>query len=413
MLPPFLRPILPPGLRRLLPSGGGLPWEGGGGGAPMFDILGGGASFSRSSEASYYTQPPTDDEGDVAGKAFLAWAASNIVRLDARDGTPMVLLEGARTNMYTQSRDLSALTGVGGTPTVTDNTDGAPDGDATSRRVEVASGVAGLVTYTGLTASQPYAASCFTRGVPAQALGFVRVWNGAIADNENPPTTTWGRSRLVATPPGTTCQHTYNSGFNTAGIGGLAAGARDGMYALPQVEGGSAANGAFASSAIRTAGASAARFSDRLEWAAGTWPLAMAVGGFRFTFAPTFTDSEDIASNNDKTLVAVGAGVADGVRLLILGGSTVNIRLAVNSVVQVTQQITFSRDQQITISVLPAAGTLTISGATTGNGTYAASGGEFSTRWQSLHAANVLYIGVRSGTSEHAFSRFSRMWSLL
>lgn len=399
------------GLRRGLVEWG----RRGGGYAPrFFDILGAGSTFARASEGSYYTQAPTDDEGDVAGKAFLAWAVANTPRIDSRDGTPMLLLEGARTNYHTTSRDLGSYTDVG-TPSKTDNTTGAPDGDATSRRVDLLNGEAHYKGTVGLTAAAPYIYSQWQRGIAGQTDPMVaRIGLNATdqAESSSPPSTTWRRSVLTGSPTGTGQNEMAQEGraTNTLGPSGIAAGDRDGMFAMPQVEGGAVASAAFASSFIRTAGAAATRSADVLSCAAGTWPYSMTREGFSFEWRPIFSSAEAVASAGAFTLAGIAGGVVDGVRGLQSG---VNFLLEIrsNSVSVISQAITFSRDQAMRITVNPLAGTLTIEGATTGNGTYSAA--EFSTRWSGQHAASVLYVGARSGTSEQCFSRISRSWRLL
>ncbi len=409
----LLSPLYPP---LYGPLGHPLGNEGG----RWFDILGAGSTFTRASEASYYTQPPTSDAG---ASPFLAWASSNVPRIDARDGVPMLLMEGARTNLAWHARDMGHAQWLAGL-SLTSTFDGLAgvDGAALADRQQTLSaGFAKYLTNSQLgtpTAGQPYVASMFARrpaGAGADEIHYCIQDNGAGTGTyvNAPSSETWTRYFAKRTIAGIPASVFWVPGEGRT-TGGLTARALDHWYDLHQFEGGSVASGSFASSPIRTAGASATRSSDVLSWAAGTWPIALANGGFLVEFRPICTSTElATITGGAFNILGVGAGITDGLRLAVSTG-VVRLQTNSNNVSVVNQQVSWgAADQALSIFVRPRAGTVTLSGFTTGDGTYSASGGEFATRWTGLQPTSVLYVGSRSGTSEYAFSRFARNWRLL
>ena len=398
------------GLRRGL-----VEWGRRGGGASprFFDILGAGSTFTRASEASYYTQPPTDDEGDVAGKAFLAWAVANTPRMDARDGVPMLLFEGARTNYHTTSRDLGSYT-IGVAPTITTNTDGAPDGDASSVRAECPLDDYYYKSTSALTTGQPYIISQWLRGVSGQTLPMVTRYSpgpdGASIVGQ-PPTTTWRREKVQRTPTGTALNGYVNDGRNTSGIGGLVAGARDGMMAMPQVEGGSAATGQFATSFIRTTGVIATRATDRLSFAGGAWPRSMVTGGVEVVFRPIPSSAEIAAGSTTMYLFSFKSGSTERVSFVGTGGN-VFFSVSANNVSVISQIVTWAAGAELRVVLRPDANTATLSGFLTGNGTYT-SGATWASFWQASYDANDnLHIGTSVTGVNAMFGRFAQRWRL-
>ncbi|AKF06089.1 hypothetical protein [Sandaracinus amylolyticus] len=152
---------------------------------------------------------------------------------------------------------------------------------------------------------------------------------------------------------------------------GLATGsdglARTVEVACFQAEGNSTTTFGFPSSYIANPGTSfTTRVADRLTYAVGEYPASFLTDGFEMTVRPDGSSSEIVATSSNIALAAIGSTT-----YLLFQISAGNLRpiMVVNNVARITgANITFSRGQAVTVALRPSAGTLTVAGATTGNG---------------------------------------------
>lgn len=351
-----------------------------------------GGTFARSTEGSYYTGAPTD-----GSSAFLAWATSGTRRVENRgDGLgSCLLMEKSSTNYVLRSRQLDNASWTAGTATVTADANGGPDASTSADRVNAASGGYG-----------PYQLTCGPSGVVIGSV-WVRAVSGtashqlyvvgntatqAISARAYSTSTTYQRN---ATTAGTSA--VTNSGIlpedaeNRVIEGGQAATAQDCYLDLVQLEA-----SYYPTSAIRTTSASVTRGADTLSYATGSYSTNFLTNGVTFSFAPDASSAEIVSASEDWRLVQVAT--SDYVQIVASGG-VCKVQLICGSSTVGTLTVTFSRGQSLTITAKPSAGSLTVSGATTGNGTNTGSGAA----WAS---SQTLYIGGNSLGTNNATGRF-------
>lgn len=256
----------------------------------------------------------------------------------------------------------------------------APDGTLTADAVVTTTG--GVVTTLAqTTATAPAGNTTCTfwiRGDSDYTASYTFAGTGSASFDVN-ITTTWKQVvvRINSTVvPTITIRPHSGAGTGTAGRT---------MY----VWGLNINNTTVAPSTITLAGANVTKPADNLSYAAGSWNTALA-GSANF--------SMEWCPNTDST------GLNAVVDLLSFGGAS--DRLSVSNVdsVQVvvggviflaTGVFTYSRDQVLTFTFRPAAGSVTVAGATTGNGTYTGTPWTFPT-------AVTLRVGGRFGSTAEA-----------
>lgn len=147
--------------------------------------------------------------------------------------------------------------------------------------------------------------------------------------------------------------------------GGSYTGPMNNYLDLCQIE-----SGTFPSSPIRTTTLAGVRAADVFSFAVGQYPKTFGTQGFAFEFAPDFLPSDLGPSFTPMLINGMDAGsVNDGVLLsyLVLGSP----RLFVDAATKNTGIFTWeTRGQKMRVEVRPPQGTITISGATTGNGVH-------------------------------------------
>lgn len=387
---PIARAIVPP-LSTVF--GAALPWESGGGGAVVTLDLSTGGTFARSSEASYYLGAPTD-----GSSAFLAWAATGTRRsADTRgDGiAASLLMERSATNLVQYSEDVSQASwtlgpGVTATYGLAD-----PDGGTGAVRLQTPSGTFGVGETSGTTDNI----------ASSWVSAWIRAQSGSDTPNLNAYFSTTGRLALSTsvTTTWTRLSRGRVSGVNEeksvvpidgrdwSGIGGVVAGARDSRAWGMQRE-----VGYYPTSYIRTTAASVTRAQDTLSYASGNYPAGFLTSGFVVVFAPDASSAEIISANEDWRLVQVGAN--DYLRIRNNAGAC-KAELVCGAAVVASLTITFSRAQALTITARPSAGSLAVSGATTGDGTNTGAGAA----WAS---SSTLYIGGDSGGTNSVTGRY-------
>jgi phage tail P2-like protein len=124
-------------------------------------------------------------------------------------------------------------------------------------------------------------------------------------------------------------------------------------------------NAAFASQLILSAGSATTRAVDDASVASASVPAAMRSGSFEIVVTPRRASTE-AADTATETLLAYGAGTDD--RIYISGSNEIVVRQGGANAVT-TGALTWSADQAITLTFDASAGSVTVAGATTGDGT--------------------------------------------
>jgi hypothetical protein len=331
-------------------------FRGAGGNTPAEDTtvdLATAGTFTRGSEAFRLLGAETD-----GSSAFADWAGSNVRRVEPLG----LLIEGARTQLVPQPQDLAhASWTLSGTRTP--SSFAGPDGTAARYRIEATAAQLGLRVGAGVALTAiPYALSAYMRAFTGASEYSLSLCNGAFSggymtSTASSASTTWARRKASATPTAATYFPTVSCGVVLSNLGGGAANpasAKDHVYDLIQLEA-----GAFASSPIRTA---ATRAADVLTIDSADVPTGFWTTGFRFTFAPLMTSAQHVTHNAAQQLVYLDAN--NFVRLQA-GAATLELQCGGSSA---TIAITWTADLVLTISVEPALGRITVSGATTGDG---------------------------------------------
>jgi hypothetical protein len=364
--------------------GGSLP-----SGRPSLDLSTGG-TFTRASAAFYSTQAPGDG---VA--SFLTAVGTGVRRsADARgDGiAASLLMERSRTNFVQNCRDFTQASWATSVGTLT-GSQPSPDGTGVSSRLQVASGA--IFKYAnkgGFTASGKHVGTAWVRsnsGTVNARLGFYENSAGSADGRILSVTTTYQRIEVIQTATDTSIWIVPGDGrvFSS----GPAAAATDCVWDLVQAE-----QGAYPTSAIVTPNAVATRAADVLSYAFGAYPSGFLTAGVVVVFASDASSAEIVTASEDWRLIQVGAN--DYLRIR-KNGAGCDVDLVCGGSIVATQTVTFSRAQALTITVKPAAGSLTVAGATTGNGTATGSGAA----WAS---SATLYCGGDNSGANNVTGRY-------
>ena len=324
---------------------------------------------TRSTEASYQTGAETD-----GSSSFLAWASANVLRVQNRGSRNAIFVEGSRTNTILRSREMTNAAWTAGNMTQAGNDANGVDATLVAARftgtgsqfsarqaITIASGSVGSVWARAVSGSQPIRMNyMFPTGTRAtQTL-----------------TTTYARHvGPVATPTsGTFYVHDCSIGGNTS------------IYA----DGAQVEAGQFATSLIRTSASTVTRSADACVIASASIPSWLRSGKWQCTISLECTSAEFIAAATEMTLFAFSTGTNDRISLVLDSGS-MKVRVVQGGVTKVTTgAITAtSRYLDITLTFDAAAGSVTVAGATTGNGTTTA------TAW-TMQSGDV-YVGNGSG----------------
>lgn len=361
-------------------------------GSPAIGLdLTSGGTFARTLEGSYQTRAPTDGTS-----AFLAWAASDVRRAseDRGDGLgACLLMEKAATNYVLRSRELENAAWGAGTGTTTADQNGGPLGDGLTDRCTVTSGQYGNYQTAPGPAGQ-ISCTAWVRGVSGGTHQIYTVHAPAglvpLAAHALSVASTYVRNETGGTAINTSGLNPI-VGLDETAVGGQSAQAQDCYVDLVQLEA-----GYYPTSAIRTTSASVTRPADTLSYASGSYPAGFLTRGVVIVFAPDASSAEIVSASEDWRLVQVGA--SDHVRIRNVTG-TCKAELVCGGSVVAALSITFSRGQALTITARPSAGSLTVSGATTGNGTSTGTGAA----WAS---DETLYVGGDSSGTSNATGRF-------
>lgn len=318
------------------------------------------------------------------------WLGNNVARI-LPDGS--ILIEPASTQLLTADpRDTTAWSAGSGVTVTPGDSDGPDGASNTGTRQELPSGgFSKFQSIAGLTALATYTASIYLRrssGGGTTAEGALehtstvgQAWGTPVTIS-----TTWARYVATAALEGADV-NTSVVPLDGRAILGMTASAEDATHDLMQLE-----LGAHPTSPIRGAGAT--RALDDVSFAAANTKLLSRP--WAVDVSPLYA-SDDIPAN----AAIFGFGIA-GSRLELLADGTV---LAdVGGVNKVTKSaITFSRYQPFRVTVNPPAGSITVVGATTGDGTTTG------TAW--TWAAGSLQVGDRVGGGAPFGGVISRPWA--
>lgn len=313
-------------------------------------------TFTRTSEASYYLSPPGG-----AGSTFIAWATSNILRYDAIDSTPMALFEGAQTNLCNYSEDLNQASWTKTGASISGTTATAPDGEADCNTVSFTASASDMImrTVTGTADNTSYVATVFARKTSGTGNVRIRVVNrnNVVSTSADLPiSTTWTRLEYTLN---------WGTGATTPQIGiinGTAGSAQTVEVWGFDVKSATTV-GSFASSYIRTTNGSATRNADVLTYT--SLPQTLATGRWRAEIRPMRASGETVNPIAPVSMFHFSSTVDSFVTLTTTSASALS-----NGVTQFTKgSLTYSRNQAILITPDCNAFTMTVSGATSGNGT--------------------------------------------
>jgi hypothetical protein len=322
-----------------------------GGDQPLVSF--GAGTFTRSSEASFYTAAPGG-----AGSTFISWAASNVLRYDAIDGTSLALFEGSQSNLCPYSEDLNQASWVKTGATISGTTATAPDGEADCCTVAFTASASDMVMQqvTGTADATTYLATVFARRTSGSGNIRLRVVDRAgvaTTSADQAISTTWTRIEYAVS---------WGTGATTPEVGiinGTAGTAQSVEVWGFDVK--STAALTAPTSYIRTTATSATRALDVLTY--GSAPSRMATGKWSFACRPLYGTADTVGARGAP--FAFSTTEDDVINVFTNAFQALN-----NAAVAYTRTgLSFSRNQAMTITPDCAAFTLTVSGATAGNGT--------------------------------------------
>jgi len=313
-------------------------------GQVLLKFVGGGGTFTRASEGSYYTGPDT-----------LAWATSNVLRgPDLRNATsyPMWLFEGAKTNGITSSENLSVGSWsnvLGATRTAAGLT--APDGEADAFTATFPANALSMIlaSQTGTLGQNTVSVWLRTTvGTYQFRLHARNATDGQRTSADFTATTTWQRFSFTFTNTGI-ANHFVGVQCGTSAVAGTVA-----VWGV-QLE-----LTAFPTSYIRTTVGAVTRSADALTYAAG--PRAFFSGKWEADIAYEASSAEGSAS--PITPFSASASLTDMIYAPVAPGTYYNGNLG-----YVKSAGTWSRDQVIRYTFDQAGALMTQIGCTTGDGT--------------------------------------------
>lgn len=315
--------------------------------------------------------------------AEAAWKATDVPRI-LSDGA--ILIEGSRTNVVLDSEALSSGSWSNATAGVTTTADAgdAPDGTTDADQVDTTSGARRFRRQTlTLADNTDYDVSAYAQRVGGsdQPVSLVyQAKNVAAQYVDDTATAEW--ARLSAS---------FNSGTGAGtpqiGVGNDGTSATSVLAWAAQMEA-----GRYASSPIRTVGATGTRAVERASYTAGNWPEAIASGCVKWTFVPNYGSADVVAVSSSAHSIWRSTSNS-GCNIRETAGQCRIAVLFTSGAPRVDRSVSFSAGDVLSITIDWPNLQVTLEGFTTGDGTFALSGGS------GLSAASdPLYIGY-FGTS--------------
>lgn len=311
-------------------------------------------TFTRSSEASYYTQPI----GGGAGSTFVAWDSSNVLRYDSVDGTRLALFEGSQSNLCPYSEDLNQTAWAKTGASISGTTGTAPDGASDLCTVDFTASASDSIMQTistGTADNTLYIATAFVRRTSGSGDIRFQLVNRANVTSQSSDIaidTTWKRIEwrvnwgTGATSPQIGLINGTSAAAQSVEVWGFDVKASPATIAAP-------------TSYIRTTATSATRAADSLTYT--SMPTTMASGRWRFDFRPTFANTESTAS--------VHFGMSNSANSWI-GATSTNVNASSAGLTSFQRTgLTWGRNAQMLVIPDCSAFTMTVVGATSGNGT--------------------------------------------
>lgn len=390
---PFVQSVVDPIIRS-----GGLPWEARQGGSPRRILSFDSGTFTRSTAGWYY--PDNDSQASVA---------ANVRRsLDNPDNLgPLTLIEPARTNLLARSSQFGHALWAKSGVTVDDNAGTAPDGAATADRLNFTAAAANNISqpFLGTTTDNHLAAlSGWLRteaGTKDLRLRLVKK-DGTTVDVPITVTTTW--------------QRFFNAGAaGVVGVGATqpkwmlindAAGTAGSVLAWAgQAEADTAAAMRIraATSVVETTGdGSATRGAELLTWAAGAYDIGPFNKRWSFVFSPYWNMGGGSIESAGQQLDLFSFG---GTQDYVAFTGSQQIIVVQGNVLKVTKSaITANRHGRFKIIVDPLAGSITVEGALTGDGT------TVGTPW-AWASGLALRVGGRFGAGSEPVGRYGEPYA--
>lgn len=319
-------------------------------------------TFTRSTSGSYYS----------GSTSVIAWKSPNERRIEVTgsDNIQWLKMEGARTNLIRVNHPAS------GAGIIFTNMSGMFDETGVDGLANAAVRMSGTTTnnsfvYGGATivAASRYCFSVFARGTSGSQAHVLRATAGSTITSSvrTIAQATYSRSELFysGTAGATASNNFIVTSVDTSGEGGAPAGSKDIIIDLPQVE-----LGGFPSSPIWCSGAAGgtSRAQDSLSYTLAQLPPTFTTKGFTVSFAPDYSNTELIAGGSAIIFMSrIGIG---GLLQFSFIGSNAALYVTTASGLVGTSTLTWSRGQLMRFTVNYEAGTVTVVGATTGNGTY-------------------------------------------
>lgn len=314
-----------------------------GGGSKLLTFASG--TYTRASNAWYHTSAST-----------VVQVAANTIRMESfGDRSNMVAIERSHANQIIQSEDLGNAAWVASNCTVTTNTSTDPEGGSAADTLTVtASGSASTITQTTASTNGNFSEAVYAMAGTTSQICSMTVTNGGTTVNlDFTPTASWERYRVRKTAGATPNQMILRphaaASTGTAGDNVIMWGAYG-------------ENGTLYGSYVETVAATASTGADSLTYTSGNWDSRLATGRSEFYWSG---NTDNTGMNLTGAFFSFG-GANDEVHLT----TTDTIEVVAGGVQMVVSgALTWSANQIMFVRLNPAAGTITVSGATTGNGT--------------------------------------------
>lgn len=355
-----------------------------GGRTPLVSLASG--TFARALAAYQRDSDPTSG-------AFMTVVGTNVLRWETlASGGRLAFIEGARTNSVRYSRDRSQPGyWQAGSMVIETSGQAGPDGAALAYREQVTSG--GFARYAvSIATAAPFVASQWIKRGGSNTSRFAQVYNLAVlttSESASDLSATWMRD-VIRVAGGTSDIYIPVDGRAGSSI---AAGDRDEVSDLPQVEA-----GRFASSPIVNAGTTGAtRPADVLTWASAPLSMLTDLHGFLHV-RPQFTSSLEVGDGDAFWLMSIADG-NNGIRIAQASGVLTVDAVAGGVVKARSQPLTTIADVDLGSVVWdPGAGLVYLNGTP----------GPAGTAW--TWSAGALRVGGIYGGTNEAFCGLSDIY---